>query len=268
MGIGMDTQSIRAIAFDFGNTLIPWDERQYWDIMQAIINRIVALAPGRDFDTVYQVYSRIRAEDSARNLPWVRENDVRSMYSKTIEGLRGSPATEDELGSILQVQIDSFAGVCSAPDGLHALLDSLANRYRLAVLSNYPVGECIRESLRNIGLDRYFDTIMVSGDLGVIKPGREIFESLLAGLDLPPEQVLFAGDDWIADVVGSCAVGMPCVHITDSRDDNMATIKGIFGPFFKQALELPELAGWEQAKPVAVLESVFELDRWLKESCT
>lgn len=263
----MDKRSIKAIAFDFGNTLCPWNEQQYWAIMRDVLSQVCAIAPGHDCDSAYEVYQRVRAEECARSLPQTRENDIAAMYTRTVLSLRGTPPDAGELRAIFDTQVKSFAGVCTAPDGLSELLARLSERYRLAVLSNYPVGDCIRESLRKMGIDRYFDAVVVSGDLGIIKPGRRIFEHLLSEVMLNPAQVLFVGDDWIADIVGACTSGIPCVHIgAVGTEENMSVLDGIFGPYFRQVLERPEFSKWQEAKPDAVVKSVFELERWLEES--
>jgi putative hydrolase of the HAD superfamily len=261
----MDKTPIRAIAFDFGNTLCPWNEDQYWQITRATLDHICSYADGHGFDSAYDVLSRLRSEDSARNLPRLVENDLEGILRRTAAEIAGRPFSQAELDGVLETHRAAFAGVCHTPEGLPEMLDRLSEKYPLAVISNYSMSGCIDRSLRCMDIAEYFSPVIVSADLGIIKPSPLIFGRLCAQLGLPPEQVLFAGDDWVADVVGARSAGMPCVHVRGGGSMQAETLDRIFGTYLRQALERPELHGWREAKPLAVLHSVLELERWLEE---
>jgi len=255
----------QAIAFDFGNTLCPWGEEQYWQVTHRTVSQICVHAPRYDFDSAVELFVRARREGYAKNLPRMEENDLVEILARTAAKICGRPLSEAELQEVVDAHVRSFVDVCAPPKGLHELLERLSSKYRLAVLSNYPLSECIRLSLRELGIERHFGITVVSGDMGVIKPSRRIFGRLLSDLRLPPEKVLFVGDDWVADVVGACASGMPCVQIADSNGDPKAlALDGMFGPYFRKALESPELSCWREARPLAVLGSILELEQWLE----
>lgn len=261
----MTKDSIRAIAFDFGNTLCPWDEEQYWQVTRSTVRQICAHAPGCDFDSALDIFMRIRRDGYARNLPRMLENNLVGILAQTAEEVRGKPLSEADLQGIVRGHETSFVEACTAPEGLHELLGRLSRKYKLAVASNYPLSECIRLSLKELGIDRYFRVTIVSGDLGVIKPSRRIFDKLVSEMAVLAENILFVGDDWVADVVGAYASGMPCVQIVNSDSGrNPRTLEGVFGVHFRKALESPELRGWQEAKPLAVLNSVLELESWLE----
>ncbi|HUV04301.1 MAG TPA: HAD-IA family hydrolase [Armatimonadota bacterium] len=262
----MSSQDIRAIAFDFGNTLCPWDEEQYWQVTNATLDHICALSDGHSTDSAYKVFSRLRDEESSRNLCRLVESDLIRILADTARELLGRPLDGSELDKLVNAHVAAFVGVCKAPPGLISMLDRLSQRYRLALLSNYPLPTCIRLSVESLQIGKYFESTIVSGDVGVIKPGRRMFREVLSALKLAPESVLFVGDDWIADVVGACAAGMPCVHILDSAATRkVKMMEGVFGAYLRKALALPELSCWREAKPVAVLNSVLELEKWLEE---
>jgi len=262
----MANRMIQAIAFDFGNTLCPWDEEQYRQVTSSTLEHICALSNGHSADSAYEVFSRIRDAESARNLARLMENDLVGILGNTARELLGRPLDRSELDKLIDAHVAAFVRVCKAPAGLVSMLDRLSQGYRLAVVSNYPLPKCIRLSLESLGISGYFESTVVSGDLGIIKPGQRMFWEALSTLSLPPEEVLFVGDDWIADVVGACAAGMPCVHILDSKTTRKARMmEGVFGAYLRKALELPELSCWREAKPVVVLKSVLGLEKWLQE---
>ena len=82
----------------------------------------------------------------------------------------------------------------------------------MALLSNYPDGDAIRASLDDTGIAPFLEHALVSGDLGLCKPHPDVFRAVLDALALPPEAVLFVGDNWLADVQGARRAGMQVAH--------------------------------------------------------
>lgn len=262
----MAEQAIQGIAFDFGNTLCRYDEKEYWRVTDTTLEHIYACADNCDTSTARDAFRYFNDEELARKLPRLLENDLGRILCDTARELTGQELAYSEIQSLTEAHISVFVQTCKAEDGLADLLDRLSRRYRLAVLSNYPIPECIRLSLRNLEIDRYFHTTMVSGDFGVLKPSQQLFGSLVSAMALDPENVLFVGDNWAADVVGACTCGMPCVQIGDGAAVcGPESMEGVFGVCMRKAFKLPEFAGWRDARPLAVLKSIFELERWLEE---
>ncbi|ROO85364.1 HAD superfamily hydrolase (TIGR01493 family)/HAD superfamily hydrolase (TIGR01509 family)/HAD superfamily hydrolase (TIGR01549 family) [Actinocorallia herbida] len=105
---------------------------------------------------------------------------------------------------------------------LHALRE---RGIRLAVVSN--IGWDPRPVLKFHGLDRYFDVLILSYEVGVEKPDPRIFQAACDELGLPPADVLMVGDDRQADT-GAAALGCR-VHLVDHlpvdlRPDSLARV--------------------------------------------
>lgn len=83
--------------------------------------------------------------------------------------------------------------------------------FTLGLLSNRtdPCGEYLCE----LGLDGFFDLALVAGELSYWKPHPQIFHLTLERLDLQPEQVVYVGDNYYADVLGSRSAGLRPVLI-------------------------------------------------------
>ena len=63
-------------------------------------------------------------------------------------------------------------------------------------------------SIENYVSDTYFDKIILSEDLGVMKPWPEIFHFALSATQSELRESLMIGDSWDADIVGAHGVGM------------------------------------------------------------
>jgi len=89
-----------------------------------------------------------------------------------------------------------------------ALLDTLAR-------AEIPFGVITNGSSRQwrkieaLGLEKRTSCLYVSEIFGVKKPDPAIFIAAAACLGIPPQNILFVGDNPIADIVGAHAAGMP-----------------------------------------------------------
>lgn len=86
-------------------------------------------------------------------------------------------------------------------------LDYLSARYRLYILSN-GFRELQHRKMCSAGIDRYFRKIVLSEDLGVLKPRPEIFYFALSATQSEGRESLMIGDSWDNDVAGAAGAGM------------------------------------------------------------
>ena len=102
------------------------------------------------------------------------------------------------------------------PDG-HPLLEKLAQNYRLGVVSNFDHPPYIRRILRELDLNKYFSTVVISGDHDFKKPDPRIFHLALAELDIEPDDAVYIGDSE-EDITGSRGAGLEPVLIQRNID--------------------------------------------------
>ena len=93
---------------------------------------------------------------------------------------------------------------------------------RTAVLSNSWANEYPRE-----GWDELFDTVVISGEVGMRKPERAIYELVLDRLALPAAACVFV-DDLAANVAAAVEVGMVGV-LHRSVDQTAAELEVLLG---------------------------------------
>jgi len=98
-------------------------------------------------------------------------------------------------------------GILPYPDA-EALLTDLKPKYKLGLYTNGP-SDIQWEKIDALGFNRFFDVILVAGDIDIYKPDPEGFKLLLTQLDANPKECLFVGDTYDTDVVGAYNAGMP-----------------------------------------------------------
>jgi putative hydrolase of the HAD superfamily len=96
------------------------------------------------------------------------------------------------------------------------VLDKLKSRYPIAVVSDGQSVWALPE-LRAVGLDKYFDPVVISGDYGFRKPDPRLFQTALDGIGAEPENVLFVGNDMYRDVFGADNMGMKTVFFLSNQ---------------------------------------------------
>jgi putative hydrolase of the HAD superfamily len=95
---------------------------------------------------------------------------------------------------------------------LKPVLERLAGRYRLGVVSNF-YGN-LDGILRAEGIGAHFSVVADSGVLGVMKPDPEIFLHAARSLDSRPEECVMVGDSVPRDIKGAAAAGMKKVLVS------------------------------------------------------
>ncbi|HXR35373.1 MAG TPA: HAD family hydrolase [Candidatus Binataceae bacterium] len=210
----MATGEIRALLFDFGNTLAFLDYEALAEEFRAVLPALDAVALERaeyvgrqalddyvmnarplDLDKAYELY--FRAWMAAAGIPpsridWCRErfmalNQAESLWRVVRPGIT---------------------------DHLQQFRDA---GFRLGVVSN-ALGNIEADAAR-YGLADYFDVIIDSHVVGVAKPDPRIFHIALERMRIAPGEALFAGDLYSIDMVGALAAGLRGCKLIDVMDN-------------------------------------------------
>ncbi len=106
-------------------------------------------------------------------------------------------------------------------DGAYEVIQHLSKNASLAMVTN-GLGEVQRTRIQRLGLDDYFDAVAISAELGVAKPGIEIFDFAFQSLGSPPKDTaLMVGDNLSADIRGGVNYGIAtCWYNPHGRPSN------------------------------------------------
>lgn len=216
--------SIDAVLFDYGNTLVRFGPLELTALLDAVVGVLSEL--GRvDPDRFRVVRDR---QLSAPYLNGFREGDFETLSAELLTEVAGVEATSERIDAVVRARCRAFFDAVTADNAVYDVLDTLRKRRRLALVSNYPCGRCIRDTLDNVRLTSHFDAVVVSGDVGWCKPHPTPFRAALDALGVAPERALYVGDNWLADVQGAKRIGMhailteeftPYQHIAREADD-------------------------------------------------
>ncbi len=97
------------------------------------------------------------------------------------------------------------------------LLERLASRYKLAVVSNF-YGN-LPAVCREAGLDRILSAAVDSTTIGCLKPDPAIFHAALEKISAEPAESVFVGDSLERDMAGARGIGMRHVLLAGESPD-------------------------------------------------
>lgn len=193
----LDVNRIEAVLFDYGNTIIPFARPQ----MDACDNALRDMLEKHFGPVDRERLKQIR--DTDRLAPFnngYRENDLTETVTRLVRRLLDREPSPGQVADLLQARYEAVVAAIEAPPYAAEVLSRLKGRYRLALVSNYPDGKAIRASLTRTGLESLFETVVVSGEVGYVKPHPRPLVVCLEQLDLAPSDAVYVGDNWLADV--------------------------------------------------------------------
>lgn len=97
-------------------------------------------------------------------------------------------------------------------DSLPVLKEMKRNGYPLAVVSDAQKAFCLDEG-RILGVDQFFDHVILSTQFGFKKPDARLFAIACALLDTPPTEAVYIGNDPETDVKGAKEIGMQVILV-------------------------------------------------------
>lgn len=228
---------MRAVTFDFGNTLVPVGRADLRRVVVLTAAAVAATSGPFDREAFLAAWAEERDRQFAEELPAFREVDIGQRFQRVFARLRGmavpgpagrwddeaaaSRSDPAEVAAAIEAYGRSFVAALPAPPEVGPLLASLAGRYRLGVVSNWPLAATIDRYLEAAGWDRYLSAVIVSERVGAIKPQATIFRAAEVALGgLAPSSILHVGDDWAGDVVGAKRAGWRAAYLRARPEDS------------------------------------------------
>lgn len=92
------------------------------------------------------------------------------------------------------------------------MLKDLKKDYKIALLSN-GASKSQHDKIDYVDIPKYFDELIVTGDYGISKPDKRIYEIMAEKLGVKCEECLFIGDTFSSDILGAIRANMVPVWI-------------------------------------------------------
>jgi putative hydrolase of the HAD superfamily len=215
---------IRALIFDVNGTLIDIEtdeglEEIYRTIAHFLTYQGIFLHRGEVRDLYFQIMEQQRTESAETFAEWDAIEVWREfLHNKASDYTRSLPTEKREQLPLFLAEL--HRGIARKRLRLYPqvqeTLDQLRSYYSMAIVSDAQSAYAIPE-LSAVGLLKYFDPIIISGDYGYRKPDARLFQKALDALQVRPEQALFLGNDLYRDIFGAQQIGMKAIFVSSNQ---------------------------------------------------
>jgi putative hydrolase of the HAD superfamily len=207
---------IKAILFDMFDTLMLIEKNHefYSPSLLRMYRYLNENGIDVPFDKFNAVYIEVRDGLYAKaDLNW-EEPHFNVRVAETLKSLGYEYALSSPLVDAATNEFcEEFMTYVSIDEEAEAVLRKLHGKYKLGIISNFAIPECVVKLLKGSKIYELFDVVVVSGAVNKRKPSPEIFEGALKMLGVSASEAVFVGDTVDADVEGPKSVGMKVVYI-------------------------------------------------------
>ena len=113
----------------------------------------------------------------------------------------------DEVQVVRDAYFETMPAGTELFEGVHDILATLRERFQLAIITNGP-SDLQRQKVAHFDLGHRVDWIVVSGEVGVEKPDRAIFEHTLELAGIDAARAAHVGDSLVSDIAGANGAGL------------------------------------------------------------
>ena len=248
---------VRAVLFDLFDTLllIRDGEAFYTPSLKKLHEFLVHKGVNVDFENFKRIYFEVRDSLYAEASKNFEEPHFNIRVSRTLQrlGYNFEISHPIVVGATMAFAEEFMHFVC-LDDDAPLVLEKLHGKYKLGIVSNFAIPECVWKLLEKFDLKKFFDTVLISGAINKRKPCPTIFMKALEALNVSASETVFVGDTPSMDVAGSKALGIKTILIQRKHSAKDASQSMVWKPKEEQHI-----------KPDRIIKSLRELPSILED---
>ena len=213
--------AIRGILFDLYGTLIDIETDETKNsIYRGIAHFLTYHGTYRHRQEVRDRYYRIMKEQKELGGEKYPEIDVESIWNifLTEETVKGDHERQELALILAQLYRAISRKRLRLYPGVMSVLDALRPAYRMALVSDAQRCYALPE-IKAVGLDGYFNPIVISARHGFRKPDKRLFEKALTQMKLSPTEVICVGNDMYRDIYGATRLGIKSIFFDSNQGE-------------------------------------------------
>lgn len=106
-------------------------------------------------------------------------------------------------------------------DGAGELLEELRRQKKKVFLLSNAQRLFTEPGLRSLGIYNLFDDVLISSDIGFMKPSSLFYGALIKKHGLDPRRSVMVGNDWQADAWGAHNNGLSCMYVHTAQSPEL-----------------------------------------------
>jgi len=239
---------VKAVLFDLFDTLllVEGGSAFYTPCLQRLHEFIGRKGVDVSFEIFKEAYFEVRDAIYAEASKNLEEPHFNIRVWKTLQRLGYNYSLSDTIiAEATECFAKEFMKYVSLDNDAVNVLQQLYGKYKLGIISNFAIPECVWTLLEKYNLKRFFDVVVISAEVNKRKPSPEIFQKALKSLNVAPLEAVFVGDTPSIDVEGAKNVGMKAILILRGKSAatmaKSASIKVKPDVIVNSFKEIPEL---------------------------
>jgi len=216
------------VLFDLFNTilLVESDEVFYEPCLKKLHEFLLKNGINVPFETFKQVYFTVRDTLYAETKKSLEEPHFNVRVSQTLQRFGYYfDLSNPIILKATEAFTSEFMRYVHAEGNVTEILQKLHGKYKLGIVSNFAIPECVWKLLNKFALTEFFDVILISAEINQRKPSAKIFEKALEGLGVDASKAVFVGDTLDLDVKGAKNVGIKAILLERRPTDKSASVK-------------------------------------------
>ena len=211
--------TINGIFFDLYGTLLVYGnmDAAWSDWLNALHAQLRLRGFTRSIDSLAETCDQFYSKSE----PTPRQHDL-TVFEQRIQNLcfdlKLKLAAED-LKAIANKVVTAWQKHISLDPEAHRVLNTLHRSKKLALVTNFDHPPHVHSVLSKLGLTPYFDSVVISAEVGVKKPDPRIFDAALEQTGIKPEEIIYVGDTE-DDTKAARAAGMVPILIQRDNEGN------------------------------------------------
>jgi len=218
---GRAARLIRAVLFDFWDTLVFYDRREGRKLKRIRVRGLTETLVNAGFPVslkkMEKTLEEMDAECDRIRERTGREVDLHRQIRMLLEKLGIHESDLNLSRNLWNAYANSALSIkLKVRNGADSVLSLLKRgRYRVGLICNtyHTPSSVVRKILQNVGLYHYFDVLTFSDEYGSLKPRPEIFLETLSKMGVATSEAVHIGDRPDLDVLGAKNAGLKAIYL-------------------------------------------------------
>ena len=189
------------LLFDLDNTILDFDQAMVFGFKKTIVD--FKITEDEEHFFIYNAINKRCWEDLEKGK--ITQNQLRTLRMERF--LRHIGSNEDPL-HFSERYHENLAAKIFWMDNAKPLIEDWSSQFKMTLVTN-GLKEIQRARLAKTDLEKHFQHIVISDEIGVAKPNRGFFDYVFEKIDFPKkEKVLIIGDSLSSDIRGGNNYGI------------------------------------------------------------
>lgn len=211
---------ISTVLFDYGDTLIyrnkPIEEireKRLENLYKYLINKKINIDIKILKENFYNIWDSIykKCEEESIEVP------AEETIPKILEKIGISYKYNKEI--IYDFFKPDIESIMLFPEVKEVLKFLKNNGYKIGLISNTVSDWFVKETLKKLEIEKFFNCIVTSAHIRIRKPKEEIFEKALKELNANKSQTVMIGDSLKSDILGAKKLGIKTIYVNRKKNN-------------------------------------------------